>query len=188
MKLIILLFVCASVLGSECPNVRTRIGSIRKRRHLTFPDGSTLVLTVSTAKTFLTHIPSGWNLVMELDLIFNLPGPNFTVAHARRKLHHRQKRQIWEQLQKSIDYYNLNGRACVLRSICEAKSYLAPPGRSLVHDILRSIFTAPTHEGDFREEIKDVYEDILDPSYCKQMNDCPFSLLSFILFINKQRN
>lgn len=38
----------------------------------------------------------------------------------------------------------MNGKACVVRSICEAKTHLAPPGKSLVHDILRAVFTYVT--------------------------------------------
>ncbi|XP_050350345.1 uncharacterized protein LOC126773433 [Nymphalis io] len=171
----------------QCPNIKTSLGSIRKRRHLTFPDGSDVVLTISLVKAFMTHAPAGWNIALEIDVIFPLPDAKFTNAHFRKKLHHRQKREFWERLQNAIDYHNLNGRACVLRSICEAKSHLAPPGKSLVHDLLRAIFTAPIHEEDFTNEVADTYSEILDPSFCDQINDCPFSLLHFTLSMNRQK-
>ncbi|XP_039758679.1 uncharacterized protein LOC120632756 [Pararge aegeria] len=168
-----------------CPNVKTSLDSIRKRRHLTFPDGSNFVITISLVKAFMTHAPAGWNIALEIDVLFPLPDAKFTNAYYRRKLHHRQKREFWERLQKAIEYHNLNGRACILRSICEARSNLAPPGKSLVHDLLRAIFTAPIHEEDFTEEVANVYNEVLDPDYCEQVYECPFSLLHFVLSLNK---
>ncbi|KAI8440087.1 hypothetical protein MSG28_001509 [Choristoneura fumiferana] len=126
---------------SDCPNVRTELSGIRKRRHLVFPEGTNFAITISLVKAFMTHAPSGWNVVLEIDVLFPMPDANFTNASYRRKLHHRQKRQFWEKLQTAIDFHNLNGQACILRSICEAKTHLAPPGKSLVHDLLRVIFT-----------------------------------------------
>ncbi|CAH0718155.1 unnamed protein product, partial [Brenthis ino] len=135
----------------------------------------------------MTHAPSGWNISLEIDVLFPLPDSKFTNAHFRRKLHHRQKREFWERLQNAIDFHNLNGRACVLRSICEARSSLAQPGTSLVHDILRVIFTAPIHEEDFTNEVADSYSEVLEPNFCENVNDCPFSLMHFVLALNKQK-
>lgn len=30
-----------------CPNIKTSLGSVRKRRHLTFPDGSNFVVSTT---------------------------------------------------------------------------------------------------------------------------------------------
>ncbi|CAK1580838.1 unnamed protein product [Parnassius mnemosyne] len=171
----------------QCPNVKTSLGSIRKRRHLTFPHGSNIVLTISLVKAFMTHAPSGWNIALEIDVMYPLPDSNFTNAYWRRKLHHRQKREFWDRIQAALDLHNLNGRACVLRSICEAKTYLALPGKSLVHDILRAILTAPLHEAEFVEEVGDTYNELHDPHFCEYADDCPFSLLHFVLALNKER-
>ncbi|KPI97106.1 hypothetical protein RR46_05723 [Papilio xuthus] len=92
-----------------------------------------------------------------------------------------------EEIMRATLTHNLNGRACILRSICEAKTYLAEPGRSLVHDILKAIFTAPLHEADFVEEVGDTYNELLDPDFCETDYDCPFSLLHFVLALNKQK-
>ncbi|XP_013169980.1 PREDICTED: uncharacterized protein LOC106119493 [Papilio xuthus] len=191
-QLLILVFLivvidCEVNNTDQCPNIKTHLGSIRKRRHLTFPDGSDVVLTISVVKAFMTHAPSGWNLVLEIDVLYPLPDANFTNAHYRRKLHHRQKREFWERVRSALEFHNLNGRACILRSICEAKTYLAEPGRSLVHDILKAIFTAPLHETDFVEEVGDTYNELLDPDFCETDYDCPFSLLHFVLALNKQK-
>ncbi|KAH9639814.1 hypothetical protein HF086_013799, partial [Spodoptera exigua] len=98
-------------------------------------------VTTSVVKTFMTHVPSGWYVVVEAELVYMLPDHTVISAHKRRKLHHRQKKEIWETLEGVLEQRNMNGRACILRTICEAKMRLAPKGKSLVHDILRAMFT-----------------------------------------------
>ncbi|CAH2049127.1 unnamed protein product, partial [Iphiclides podalirius] len=173
--------------SNQCPNVKASLGSLRKRRHLTFPDGSNVALTISLVKAFMTHAPSGWNIAIEIDVLYPLPNSNFTNAHFRRKIHHRQKREFWDRMQTAMDLHNLNGRACVLRSICEAETYLAPPGKSLVHDILKALFKAPLHDAEFAEEVGDAYNELRDPNFCQRTVDCPFSILHFVLALNKQK-
>lgn len=60
-------------------------------------------MTISLVKAYLTHAPSGWNLAIEIDVLFPLPEANFTNAHFRRKLHHRQKREIWERMRNGLE-------------------------------------------------------------------------------------
>ncbi|CAK1542046.1 unnamed protein product [Leptosia nina] len=171
--------------SEECPNVKTSLGLIRKKRYLVFPDGSNVVLTMSLVKAFMTHAPSGWNIALEIDVLFPLPDEKFSNEH-RRKKYHRQKREFWKQIENALNYHNMNGRACVLRCICESKSHLAPPGMSLVHDLLRAIFTAPLRE-EYSNEVSDMYSEILDPNFCDHVQDCPFSILHFILTLNKRK-
>ncbi|XP_059062240.1 uncharacterized protein LOC131855044 [Achroia grisella] len=173
---------------NHCPNTKAPISIVRKRRHLTFPAGSNAVITISLAKTFLTHIPSGWYMTTDLNVMYPLPDPKFTIAHSRRKLHHRQKKDLWESLQNAIDLNNYNGRACILRSICEAKTELAEPGKSLIHDLLRAIFTSPSFEKEFQDEIGDTYLEVLDNNICDIFHDCPISLIQFVLAFNKPKN
>ncbi|XP_045501387.1 uncharacterized protein LOC123698685 [Colias croceus] len=144
----------------------------------------TVLITISLAKVFLTHVPSGWYVVSDLDVSFPLPDQKFSDEHRRK--HHKQKRQIWQQIEDALYVNNMDGRECVLRSICESKKYLAPPGKSLVHDLLRAIFTAPLQEDE--NEISEMYREILDPNFCDRPHNCPFSILDFILMLNKQKH
>ncbi|PZC83970.1 hypothetical protein B5X24_HaOG206316 [Helicoverpa armigera] len=147
----------------------------------------TLEVTTSVVKTFMTHAPSGWYVVVEAELVYMLPDHTIISSHLRRKLHHRQKKEIWETLESMFQQRNMNGRACVIRTICEARQNLAPKGKSLVHDILRAMFTAPLHERDFIEEMGMTYTELLDPDFCEKANDCPLSVLGVILDLNRQR-
>ncbi|KPJ14436.1 hypothetical protein RR48_13507 [Papilio machaon] len=127
----------------QCPNVKTHLGSIRKRRHLTFPDGSNVVLTISVVKAFMTHAPSGWNLVLEIDVLYPLPDANFTNAHYRRKLHHRQKREFWERIELILENMGYNGRQCILKTLCETTQRIVPHSENMVQEIFRTLFTMP---------------------------------------------
>ncbi|KAL0821274.1 hypothetical protein ABMA28_005874 [Loxostege sticticalis] len=183
------LMIFRGVLGNtgHCPNVKTPLSSVRKKRYLTFPDDSSASITIDLAKTFMTHVPSGWYMTMDLDVVFPLPDSQFTIEHLRRKLHHKQKRDLWERIEEAVGFRNVNGRACILRSICEAKMHLLPKGKSMVHDVLRAIFTIPAFEKEFEEEMRGAYDDVLDPDICDRLHECPWSLLHFILDMNKPR-
>ncbi|XP_035447734.1 uncharacterized protein LOC118274371 [Spodoptera frugiperda] len=168
-----------------CDNVRTPLNGLRKRRHLNFPEGTNMVLTMSVLKAIMVHAPSGWNVAVEIDVLYPLLSQEVTNALFRKKLHHRQKREFWEKVQNALESYNLNGRSCIYRSICEARTHLAPPGKSLVHDILRAIFFAPVHEEGFKIEVNETYNELLEPNVCERIHDCPISLLEIILGLNK---
>ncbi|XP_052752272.1 uncharacterized protein LOC113510838 isoform X2 [Galleria mellonella] len=140
-----LTIVCETVKTKEaCPNVRNSIELSRKRRHLVFPDRSNMILTMSVVKAIMTHAPSGWNIALEIDVMFPLPDSNFTLKHQRRKLHRRQIRQLWEGMENAINL-------------------------------------APVFEKEFVQEVGWLYDELSDPHYCDKINDCPFSLLYFLL-------
>ncbi|XP_048484773.1 uncharacterized protein LOC105385418 [Plutella xylostella] len=170
----------------QCDGRKIEISHLRKRRHLTFPDKSNFVITLSLVKAFMTHAPAGWNTVFEVDVMFPLPDHTFQ-SSLRNKIKHRQRRDVWERIREAIELHNMNGRECILRIICEAREHLAPPGRSLAHDILRAIFTAPIHESDFQDELADYYEEFKDPHCCDRVHDCPISLLHYILKLNQEK-
>lgn len=48
-------------------------------------------------------MPSGWNLALELDVMYPLPDAKFLSKSLRKKLHHRQKRDLWAKLQNTLD-------------------------------------------------------------------------------------
>ncbi|XP_075979571.1 uncharacterized protein LOC142978859 [Anticarsia gemmatalis] len=188
--LVIILVISVLEVNAEvkdhCANVKAPLAGIRKKRHLTFPTGTAFVMTLSLLKAIMVHAPSGWNVAVEIDVIFPMLSPEMTNALFRKKFHHRQKRELWETIENALEGYNFNGRACIYRSICEAGRHLAPLGKSLVHDILRSIFTAPVHEAEFKEEFSETYQEILEPDLCERVHDCPISLLEAILQLNKK--
>ncbi|KAJ8714704.1 hypothetical protein PYW07_002929 [Mythimna separata] len=169
----------------RCENVKTSLNVLRKRRHLTFPEGTMMVLTMSVLKAVMVHAPSGWNVAVEIDVLYPLLSPEVMNSLFRKKLHHRQKREFWEKIETALETYNLNGRSCIYRSICEARTHLAPPGKSLVHDILRTIFSAPVHENGFKEELNETYYELLEPNVCERIHDCPISILEVVLGLNK---
>ncbi|XP_047004224.1 uncharacterized protein LOC124622537 [Schistocerca americana] len=88
-------------------------------------------------------------------------------------LHRRQRRQLYSFLESAIDAHGLDGRACILRAICEARDLpgFAADTSSVVADILRLVFTIPSGQTpDMRE-----YETFPENS-CWSAG-CPFSLL-----------
>ncbi|XP_044258487.1 uncharacterized protein LOC123007319 [Tribolium madens] len=140
---------------------------VRKKRYLTFPEDSNLVLTLSLLKALLIVQPRGWNLALEMDIPFNLPSD--TRWFKKRKLH---KRDVLFQLEKAFFQGGLNGSACVKRMICDAHHYIHTEGKSLVANFLSAIFMSS--EIDFGVR----YEDS-----CRAITalECEIPFLSYIL-------
>ncbi|KAL7304421.1 hypothetical protein TKK_0003219 [Trichogramma kaykai] len=164
-------------------------GNIRKKRQLTFPSGSNFITTASIVKPIPTKLPSAWNLLLEMDVVWPIapkkeePKAKLTIGKAGRRpqmgKHHRRRRQrrdLYSNFELALDKQGFPGNQCVLRSICEAKFALNPPGVSLVEDLLRVVLS---NDSSSSSDIYDVA--FRTQSDCDSAFPCPFSLLSAIL-------
>ncbi|XP_043789641.1 uncharacterized protein LOC122713347 [Apis laboriosa] len=129
------------------PCQRSRELLLSRRRRLAFPQGSTFVLTGSILQPIPVRLPSNWNLVFEFDMIWPIPT---TEDYKRKKKYKKYKRRQWmvkrrhrrelyATFEMALNSQNLPGRECTLRTICEARTLLSPPGDSFVEDALRLI-------------------------------------------------
>ncbi|XP_055694946.1 uncharacterized protein LOC129796853 [Lutzomyia longipalpis] len=100
---------------------------------------------------------------------------------------HRDRRDFYRSIEKFIDENDvgLDGRSCVLRTICEVQLWLMPKGVSLFHDIIRLLFSLPSnsHHIDHYKEAMSSDEYNNCQVYEKK---CPISILSFILYSEKK--
>ncbi|CAB0039796.1 unnamed protein product [Trichogramma brassicae] len=114
----------------------------RRKRYIVFPEGSSfsiaLCLTIHTL-TSDNIFTEGVNWGISYDL------PNETkpelepyLSLRRRKDEERQKEGKTRRRLMGFD-----GRACVLRALCEASQRLRPRGASLVEEMLRIVFALP---------------------------------------------
>lgn len=72
-------------------------------------------------------------------------------------------------------------KECIMRSICEAKNMLPPPGRSMAMDIFRVLFSFPLNEAladDYSNALRDDNVDCR----ARYASGCPISLLDLVLF------
>lgn len=58
---------------------------------------------MSALKTVMVHAPSGWNVLLEIDVLYPLLSPEMTNALYRKKFHHRQKREFWEKMERALE-------------------------------------------------------------------------------------
>ncbi|XP_050088640.1 uncharacterized protein LOC126572947 [Anopheles aquasalis] len=114
-----------------------------------------------------------------------LSGEAFNISHHsdwEHFHHYRDRRALFGHLEDTIgSITGFHMKDCILRSICEAKNMLPPPGRSMAMDIFRVLFSFPLNEA-------------LDDDYSNAMRDenvncgqrygsgCPMSLLDLVLF------
>ncbi|XP_058064780.1 uncharacterized protein LOC131214420 [Anopheles bellator] len=96
--------------------------------------------------------------------------------------HYRDRRALFSQLEDTIGpLTGFHMKECILRSICEAKHMLPPPGRSMTLDIFRVLFSYPLKEvldDDYSNAMRDENANCRD----KYGTGCPMSLLDLIMF------
>ncbi|XP_017888373.1 uncharacterized protein LOC108629923 [Ceratina calcarata] len=155
---------------------------LSRRRRLVFPMGSTFVLTVSILQPVQIQLPSNWNLAFEFDVIWPLPPQeNFRKKYFKKRpwmVKRRHRREFYANIETALNSRNLPGRQCLLRSICEAKTLLSPPGVSFVEDAIRLILS--NFENVDQMDSYDVAYRTETP--CNVAYACPFSFLKLLLF------
>ncbi|XP_033610440.1 uncharacterized protein LOC117282930 [Cryptotermes secundus] len=163
----------------------------RKKRYLSFPEGSSAVLNLSFANSYIwdySPLPRpSWNSLCEADIGFKLPNNSrvFYGSRTRRnqrsyRLHRSERLELFRNVECLLDLFGVEGRPCLIRTLCEAKRVLKP-GRSLVEDILHTVFTIPSGQGDEFEA--EGYNGPRSEMFCKSFEKrCPFSLLEYLLY------
>ncbi|XP_031774932.1 uncharacterized protein LOC100864580 [Apis florea] len=164
---------------------RSRELVLSRRRRLAFPQGSTFVMTGSILQPIPVQLPSNWNLVFEFDVIWPIPTTEDYQKKKYKKKYkkrpwmvkRRHRRELYATFEMALNSQNLPGRECTLRTICEARTLLGPPGDSFVEDALRLILS----------NVDDVRRvDSYDVAYrtetpCDLAYPCPVSLLKLLL-------
>ncbi|XP_077290258.1 uncharacterized protein LOC143914041 [Arctopsyche grandis] len=167
---------------TKCPNVKSSgVLLSRRRRALSFPEGSNFVITISLVKALLIGIPLGWNIALENDVLFKSPGLRelLRYKHPRLGLHHKQRRELWRGIEGAFEVHGFNGESCVLRALCEVKYLLAPKDASFIEDIVRILLFVPENGGP-----NDRYKKASKVEDCNEYNGekkCPFSPLELLL-------
>ncbi|EDW66832.1 uncharacterized protein [Drosophila virilis] len=72
--------------------------------------------------------------------------PN-AVVESRHFHGHRDRRQLFEHFSGLSARFGIDIKSCILRSICDSKRLLLPPGYSMLQDMLRIVFTMPRLDG-----------------------------------------
>ncbi|XP_039446518.1 uncharacterized protein LOC120425947 [Culex pipiens pallens] len=110
---------------------------------------------------------------------------HFNISHHRdwEHFHHyRERRELYHTLETGIgSKFDFSMKSCIMRAICEAQSFLMPPGKSMVMDVVRILFSVPLKEDLHDEYSKAMREEGLDchEQYSKH---CPISILYLLLF------
>ncbi|XP_077290260.1 uncharacterized protein LOC143914043 [Arctopsyche grandis] len=100
----------------------------------------------------------------------NFPVPKGTF-HKRHRIH---RRDVYQSLEELIMHHGYDGRACVLKSLCEASKVVTPQSNILLK-LYKKIFTIP--EGD------DQNYPYLASEKCEELDThCPISLLQLSRF------
>ncbi|XP_069694221.1 uncharacterized protein [Periplaneta americana] len=115
----------------------------RKKRYLNFPDGSILQLgyCLQVAGLIGSDLIFGYTIGTNWDL----PSSVNVQLHRDDKqkadgIHRRHRRDLYAKLEPILTTMGVNGRACILRALCEA-GRRKPEKGTFLQEILYSIFT-----------------------------------------------
>uniref|UniRef100_A0A1Q3FJ56 Uncharacterized protein n=1 Tax=Culex tarsalis TaxID=7177 RepID=A0A1Q3FJ56_CULTA len=123
-----------------------------------------------------------WN---QLEHKFEDDEDRFNISHHRdweHFYHYRERRELYHTLETGLgSKFNIPMRSCIMRAICEARSFLQPPGRSMVMDLIRILFSVPLKADLHDEYSKAMRDERLD---CHELfgKHCPVSILYLLLF------
>ncbi|PBC34177.1 hypothetical protein APICC_09017 [Apis cerana cerana] len=168
------------------PCQRSRELLLSRRRRLAFPQGSTFVVTASILQPIPVKLPSNWNMVFEFDVIWPIPTTEDYKKKYKNKYKYkrrqwmvkrRHRRELYATFEMALNSQNLPGRECTLRTICEARTLLSPPGDSFVEDALRLILSNVDNVR--RVDSYDVAYRTETP--CEVAYPCPVSILKLLL-------
>lgn len=189
--ILMMLLYLNQLCSCEVKSLKSQKVLSRKKRYLSFPEGSSCVLNLSFANSYIwDYSPSprpSWNSLCEADIGFKLPNNTRVffgsgAGKSRRSYHlHRSERlELFRNMECLLDLFGVDGRPCLIRTLCEAKKVLKP-GRSLVEDILHIVFTIPDGQGDEFEA--EGYNEPRSEMFCDSFGKrCPFSLLEYLLY------
>ncbi|XP_063219035.1 uncharacterized protein LOC134529161 [Bacillus rossius redtenbacheri] len=164
----------------------------RSKRYVVFPEGSTFVMGIcSTFSTIIYPPNSIWTQSLDMYLGYDLPNETYHEQPGLGALspgagRRRSRRELYHGVEVVMDNYGLNGRACVLRTICESAQRLVPRSSMLV-EMLRSMFTLPLENVGSDEPHDHVVYDSAHRSglargSCRDLYpDCPASLLDWLM-------
>ncbi|KAH8268710.1 hypothetical protein KR026_012165 [Drosophila bipectinata] len=128
------------------------------------------------------HQWKGWN--QEKVSKWTTPSPKWNRYSEAWNSHHvrghRDRRDLFDRFNKLSTLIGIDVKSCILRTICDSKRLLLPPGYSMLHDMLRLIFTLPRLDG-----LKDEYSRIMDrdPDECSEelKTKCNMNFLIWLL-------
>ncbi|EDS41039.1 conserved hypothetical protein [Culex quinquefasciatus] len=109
----------------------------------------------------------------------------FNISHHRdweHFYHYRERRELYHMLETGLgNKFDIALRSCIMRAICEVRSFLQPPGRSMIMDLVRILFSVP-----LKADLNDEYSNAMRSERldCHELygKQCPISFLYLLLF------
>ncbi|XP_063382827.1 uncharacterized protein LOC134669248 [Cydia fagiglandana] len=127
----------------------------RKRRYVTFPEGSSFscagCMTVGMiGQPAPSSAPGTFNFGLNWGIAYELPNATETLAAYHRKYRlgkpaaqRRSRRDLYEKLEAILNNMGYSGRQCILKTLCETTQRIVPHGQNMVEEMFRTLFTLP---------------------------------------------
>ncbi|CAD0202329.1 unnamed protein product [Chrysodeixis includens] len=147
-------FLLACLCGELCAaRERTKLLS-RRKRYVAFPEGSSFscagCMTVGViGQPAPASAPGTFTWGMNWGIAYELPNATESNRFYRRfkgrrpAEQRRSRRELYQKLETIMDSMGYNGRACILKTLCETTQRLLPNGENMIEEMFRTLFTLP---------------------------------------------
>ncbi|KAF0308136.1 hypothetical protein FJT64_020613 [Amphibalanus amphitrite] len=152
--------------------------SRQKRRYLGFPSGSYFDLEPEIYVPLFTDGDFSMRIDTEVTLRWTLP-ESFSIG---RSSYSGDRLGIYETAQRTLDRFGVNGKACLLRAICEAAEYPVE-NEGLLGEILNIVLTASRAETESSKELEYTqaeYQGRALGNCYAAYPDCPVSVFNLV--------
>ncbi|KAK3864453.1 hypothetical protein Pcinc_029862 [Petrolisthes cinctipes] len=168
--------------GREHDNIHR--GRVRKKRATYFlPPGS--VFETEFSITIPIPMPSGESIPLKLEVPLKLDLPNITFSNfleGRKSIYRDERFNVYGIVEGLFYKFGMDGRACVLRAVCE-KAQITLEGTGILGEIIGNILGASS-----ASSYTDLYEYIQAEEYGRMEGDCwalyPSCPVSFFKWID----
>ncbi|KAH8247861.1 hypothetical protein KR038_011080 [Drosophila bunnanda] len=108
------------------------------------------------------------------------PSPKWKAWQSHQYYGHRDRRSLFNHFTKLSSLLGIDVKSCILRTICDSKRLLLPPGYSMLQDMLRVVFTMPRLDG-FEDEYTRIMDRGADDCASELKSNCNMNLLIWLL-------
>ncbi|XP_071527775.1 uncharacterized protein, partial [Panulirus ornatus] len=156
--------------------------SRKKRATLVWPSGS--IFEVEFYLTIPITAPAGVTIPFTLDVPYRFKLPNLTTSNflGRGQSHKDDRFHLYGVIEGLFDKFGADGRACVLRAVCEhAQTHLM--GAGILGEVISTILVASSASSSSEEMHEYVTAEFYGKSHgnCRSMYPtCPISLFSWL--------
>ncbi|XP_017773190.1 PREDICTED: uncharacterized protein LOC108560242 [Nicrophorus vespilloides] len=116
----------------------------RRKRHLAFPEGSTLSIALCLQAQMTMRPSEIWTYAMNWGISYDLPNITSTLDYLKPyyMIKRRNRRDLYQKMETIMNSMGYNGKGCIYKALCETGSLFKRKG-TVLEEIFKTLFRFP---------------------------------------------